>query len=543
MQKRMRTLLATLAAVSASGTAWASNVTEFPDNGSEQLSRGGAWVARASDPLAAFYNPAGLAGQDTKLTLQANLTIRSSCFNRIAAANDGSVDPLRAANGTYPEVCNEFGLGVGPQLAATFKVNERFGVGIAILAPSGVAQNTWPEFVNDSSGTPQAAPQRYMLLSGDALVLNPSIGVGWEPIDRLRIGAAFQWGIASVKFANAAAAVNQSGLTPTANDIKAEFHVSDLFIPGFTLGALWSPSDMVDLAGWFKWSAPIDASGDVKTSANYFRPAVGRNGPDNRVINGDTSVPDCGTGTPGVTTCGSGDNGHLSLPIPMEAKIGVRVHGARGDVGQRHRRDPMSQDVWDAEIDFTFANNQVIDNLQVRFPGAADGSGVIPVNGAGGTLPPVADVPHVYKNVFGIRLGGDWNAIKDRLAIRAGAFFETNGQDQQYQNIDFMGAQRIGLALGGTFRVPLSKTVIDGASKGSALEFSLGFMHMFVADQSNTDPNSPGLKGLAGSPCNPDTNSLNCAGGAQPYRTNWAVNLGTMTNALNVINLGASYRF
>ncbi len=541
MHKRMRTLAATLIAATASGTAWASNVTEFPDNGSEQLSRGGAWVARASDPLATFYNPAGLAGQDTKLTLQANFTIRSACFSRVAAANDTSVDPLRDANGNFPEVCNEFGLGVGPQLAATFKVNDRFGVGVAILAPSGVAQNTWPEFVDDKNG-PQAAPQRYMLLHGDALVLTPSIGVGWEPIDRLRIGASFQWGVASVKFANAAAAVNADNLNPTNNDIKADFAVSDLFIPGFTLGALWSPSDYVDLAGWFKWSAPIDASGDVKTSANYFRPAVARNGPDSKVINGDTSQPDCGTGK-AITTCGEGDNGHLSLPIPMEAKFGVRVRGPRVTVNQKHRRDPMSQDVWDAEADFTFANNQVIDNLQVRFPGNPDGSGVIPVNGAGGTLPPIADVPHYYKNVFGVRVGGSWNAIPDRLAIRAGGFFETNGQDPQYQNIDFMGAQRIGLALGGTVRIPLSKTVIDGASKGSALEISLGFMHMFVADQSNTDRNSPGLKGLAGSPCNPDTNSLTCQGGAQPYRTNWAVNLGTMTNALNVINLGVSYRF
>ena len=47
--------------------ARATDATEFPDNGSEQGMRGGAWVARASDPLAAFYNPAGLAGQPSRL--------------------------------------------------------------------------------------------------------------------------------------------------------------------------------------------------------------------------------------------------------------------------------------------------------------------------------------------------------------------------------------------------------------------------------------------------------------------------------------------
>ena len=39
-------------------SAHAENVTEFPDNGSEQMARGGAWVARASDPLATIFNPA-----------------------------------------------------------------------------------------------------------------------------------------------------------------------------------------------------------------------------------------------------------------------------------------------------------------------------------------------------------------------------------------------------------------------------------------------------------------------------------------------------
>ena len=543
---RMRLLLAA-AAMFTTSSAYASNVTEFPDNGSEQMARGGAWVARASDPLAAFFNPAGLAGQDSKVTVQANLSLLNSCFTRVAAANDTVQDPLAdKTTGQFPQVCNKGELGVGPQLAATFKLTDRLGLGIAILGPSGVANNNWPEFVNDKGGTPQAAPQRYLLLSGNALVLTPTVGVGWEVTDRLRLGASFQWGIATVKFSNSSLAVNGDGQVPRDNDIKAELSGKDLFVPGFTLGALWSPSNMVDVAGWFKWSAPIEATGDVQTSVSYFRPQVAQ-GDTSKVIHGDTSVPDCGTGTPGLAVCGP-DKGSLTVPIPMEAKIGVRVHGARAGVNQAHRRDPLSQDKWDAEVDFTFANNQTFDNLQVRFPGNTDGTGVIPVNGSGGTLPPNADVPHNFKNVFGVRIGGDFNAIPDRLAIRAGGFFESNGQDPRFQNIDFMGAQRIGLSLGGTLRVPLSKREEGGARKGSALEFSLGFMHMFVADQTNTDRNAVGVAGLAGSPCNPQSNftsasATSCLDGRQTFRTNWPVNLGTITNALNVINVGVSYRF
>ena len=55
-----------LAAFLGARGAAATTVLELGDNGSEQMARGGAWVARASDPLAAFYNPAGLAGQETR---------------------------------------------------------------------------------------------------------------------------------------------------------------------------------------------------------------------------------------------------------------------------------------------------------------------------------------------------------------------------------------------------------------------------------------------------------------------------------------------
>ena len=55
--------------------------------------RGGAWVARASDPLASFYNPAGLAGQPTRLILQSNINFQSTCFTRLKAQNDITNDP------------------------------------------------------------------------------------------------------------------------------------------------------------------------------------------------------------------------------------------------------------------------------------------------------------------------------------------------------------------------------------------------------------------------------------------------------------------
>lgn len=529
-----------------SSAAHATNVTEFPDNGSEQMGRGGAWVARASDPLAAFFNPAGLAGQETRITVQANISFAHTCFTRTLGANDSTQDALvDPANGNYkyPRVCNDIEPFANPQLGMTWRVSDRVGIGfLPLLAPSSVGKTTWPEFV-DGKTPNQPSPNRYLLLKTDGIIISPTIGAGFEVADGLRLGASFQWGIAGkLHFENASTALNAENLNPRDSDVKAELDAKQLFIPGFTLGALWSASEYVDIAGWYKWSAPIDTTGDVKTHANYFTTSVA-NGNTSGVKNGDSSQANCGV-TGGSTACGSGDNAHVRVPIPMEAKLGVRFHKPRGESHRKsHVRDPMSQDVWDLEVDLTWANNSSFDAIQLRFPSdPKSGLGALPVNGIpGGTLPPNADVTHNYKDVIGIRVGGDFNVVQDKLALRAGAFFETRGQDPQFQNIDFSGAERFGMALGGTYRVRLGEAA---KGKKNALEFSLGYGHVFYGIQNNNQPENAGLRGLSGAPCNPGSATAGvCPNGNPAYRTNWAVNLGTITNSTNVFNVGASYRF
>jgi hypothetical protein len=208
--------------------ARASNVTEFPDNGSEQMARGGAWIARASDPLAAFYNPAGLAGQDTKLTLSINLPFLQTCFARVAAGNDQSGDPYVTSGTPFPKVCGDVGTFPTPSLGFNYRVSRRVGLAFLLVAPNGAAQSAWPEFVTDSSGKLQAAPERYLLTYSNALFVTPTIAVGWEPVDNLRFGASFQWGIASAELSNASMALNTNGLPPANNDVKASISA----IPG-----------------------------------------------------------------------------------------------------------------------------------------------------------------------------------------------------------------------------------------------------------------------------------------------------------------------
>ena len=549
-------LLSALSILALEGTAHATNVTEFPDNGSEQMARGGAWVARASDPLAAFYNPAGLAGQNTRLTLQLNINFDHTCFTRQKSAFDSTQEPLADANGVFPRVCNDIAPFPNPQIAFTYRITDRIGAALAILGPSGVGQSTWPRFINDGSGQPQPAPNRYLMTDANTFFLTPTVAIGAEVIDGLRLGASFQWGIAKAKFASAAPAINTENASPRSNDVESTIIASDYFVPGFTLGAIYSPVDFIDVAGWYKWSDSIKARGDAYTQANYYQAAVA-SGNVSGIKDGDTSQKDCNFG--GDPVCGNGNNAFLHLAVPMEAKLGVRFHKPRhrinhtagGDANEVtdpstgvskkiHSRDPIADDEYDIELDGTWANNSALDAVEIRFPGDAGQNGTIPVNGTGGNIPPIADLPLHFKDVFGLRLGGDYNILPDRLAIRAGTFYETKAQDSQYQGLAFAGGARFGLAAGGTYRIKLDRV------KKNAIEVSAGYEHVFVGQQSNDNAYGNGINTIAGTTCNPAGNQADgyfCSDGRQKYRTNWPTNLGTITNSINVINIGVTYKF
>src|SRR5690606_6012618 len=115
--------------------------------------------------------------------------------------------------------------------------------------------------------------------------------------------------------------------------------------------------------------------------------------------------------------------------------------------GRKGVRDPMTEDLFDIEVDFTCANTSVVENLELRFREA------VPVRGTPAFVPTNADVPHQWKDVAGFRLGGEVVPVPGLLAVRAGGFFETQGQDDEYLNIDFNMGSRVGVSGGATVRL------------------------------------------------------------------------------------------
>ncbi len=506
------TTLALAVLLAAPSLAHASTGYEFPDNGTEQLGRAGAWVARATNPLATYFNAAGLAGQSSGVTLSASLVWQKTCLQR--KHPDGST-ATAGANGTYvypDEVCNEDS-GTpfpNPQLAAALQLDERMTLGFAVLGPSTKGKFSYPKLVDGTwNGVDRKVPgpQRYLLIEDDLLFVWPQIGIGIEATDNLRLGASLIWGLARFQFTTVAAGFadaqsSSPGDHPNddfSGDFRADVDVKDLFVPGFTVGALWSPADTIDIGAWYQWMDDIKAKGDT----TIFGPIYGANPQNAPAEQGSTST--------------EGDAVELVAPWPMQARIGFRYHQPRqpaSDTDTSGVRDPLAYDVFDVEVDLTWANNAHFDELEVSLPDET----FVRVGTIDFEMPTNASIPHEWKDAFGVRVGGDYVVIPNTFAVRAGGFFETEAQDPKYLHIDYVPSQMFGLNAGATVRF-------------GTLDVMAAYGHVFFK---GLDNGGDGMtKGLAG------TTSAT----GEDYRTEAAVNGGSNSSSVNVVSLGASCYF
>lgn len=511
-----RVVIGAVAAVSSLGwasSALASGGLESPDNGVVQVGRGATYVARADDPLAAVFNPAGLAYQKTSVYVGAHLMFLNRCFSRrnpdgSPVSPGASLPGPGAPNGPTDPVCADLSPFPNPQIAANFRISDRFAVGIAVMGPHAVGNATWPESIPYTNqlglSTTQPSPVRFLLVEQESLLINPTVSVSYAIKDWLSVGAGFIWGIASVNFVNFSEATSQVATDDFAGnqETRATLSAVDGFIPGFVVGVLASPHKRLDLAGQVRWQDAVSARSTLRIESLYWRSGGTKN-----------DAP-CAPSEPKCNITDREDAGSVKLRIPFTARFGFRYHSpqrmgsAIPKVG-RKVRDPLVDDQFDIEMDFTYAHNSVVDNLEVRFePNIA-------VNGTPGFVPQNADIPHKWKNVFGARLGGDYVIIPGFLAARAGAWFETNGQDPEYLNPDFHLGYRVGVSAGATVRL-------------NRFDVSFAYQHTFFETLDNGGNGA--VKGLSGD-------------ATTGYRTVHNVNGGKLTSSLDELALGVNIRF
>ena len=484
---------------------------DTPAAGTAQLGRAGAWLARADDPLAAFFNPAAMVRNPSGAHAGVHLLVRAHCFQRLGP--DGApVTPGANLNPATEPVCADIAPFPNPQIGVTYHFAPRWAVGLAVVGPHKHGKAVWPDVVQYANkfgvlDADHPSPQRYMILDDDALLAYPTLSVGFALLKNLSVGAGFVWGVAHFSFSNMGSqATGSASAGPPAQDdfrqdIRSKITGTDAFVPGFVASVLWSPTKRLDLAAWYRYSDAIRTAIDLDTQANYYP-------------SGGTVV----TPPKEVDTSHFPKAGTFKFQIPMEARLGLRYHHPRGrnprsqEWVEKHAgyaRDGMSQDLFDVEVDLSWSHNSAVQNIEIRM---MEGQRI---NGTPGYVPTIADTPRQWNDIVGVRLGGEFVAIPDLLAIRTGGFFESKGVDAGYLSLDFHQGYKAGVAAGATLRL-------------GRVDISAGYQHTFFGALDNGGNGQ--VHGLSGD-------------ATAGYRTPQVINGGRATAKLDEAALGVTVHF
>lgn len=415
---------------------------EYGTPGARAEGRGGAEYAGTDSPTALYFNPANLARIDRiRFFAAGNMIFSNNCMRREIAelSAGGTYTPTEEATAATPDASGRYFLGemcsgarpsINPQLGITIPVIDGLTLGVGLFFPVA------PQIANFGSETGRRddgtlTPVRYLLTEQDIIQAYPTVGVGYSPIDELRLGFAFAAGMTSVEFTNFA----YSDLL--AADAKNSLFAKDWFNPKITASVAATPMPGLDLAFSYTWTGDVEADGHL-----------------------DIDLPE-----PMLIATPAIDGVTLTSPQTWNVAFGVRyfkpLANPVGRVGDR-----LATERWDVEVDFLILGNERVDDMIVDLPDDALLGGALP-------LPDQLALPHRWKNQYVVRVGGDFNAIPGVLGLRGGFSYESDGVEDGFEQLDFQPFRRFGLHLGGTVRV------------WDKVDLSAAYTHLFQQDIDN----------------------------------------------------------
>lgn len=509
--RRMRFIgVVALAGVALPAAGFAYGI-EVPENGTTAHGRGGAFVARASDVTAAHLNMAGVLGlQGFQLGFSANIGASSNCFQR-SGVYDGSADVPLSVAGTrfvegpdglpsyagqrYPEVCSNRALALAANVMATYRVNRwlAFAAGITTPSTPGSGQ-TFNDMVRLPSGAYAPTPVRNMLFQKNLLVLYPTLGVAVAPHPRVRFGLTLQPSFARFQFGVMANAVATSPQSPE-TDLLISLNASGFFLAG-ALSTQVLINRYLSFGAQVHYNMPIGASGTADTTSTFYANPVSNQ------ARGTFNIDE------------------MKVELPWNARAGFRFALPRAgrptqDDGTG-TYDPMTDDVFDVEADFTYENTSSLGVTSLT------NSGNITIGSTGMTSTLAAPRSIVLNsnlsNVFGFRLGGDYNVIPGRLAVRLGFSYETQGLSADRAVVHLPAYAGASIHAGVSYRV-------------GALTINLGFGHFLFQSLDASQ--------AVGSIVTP-TPFTDCVGTGPGA---CAINRGSYHNYLTNGSVGLNYRF
>jgi len=364
-------------------------------------------VAKADDPTAIQYNPAGLARQrGTKLLLNGNLSLHSFEFRRSGVFPDDPNDPQTPWGGRpFPVVKNEGTPFFAPFLAATsdFGYFDRLTAGLAVYGPSAVGNRTFPLGVENAP-----AASRYDFVQSRSTIIYPTASAGFRVTPWLDLGLSGH--LVLSRFDQTAVSQNDFGKQTCPNveylpcDSRSTLVASATSFAA-TIGAMLRPIESLSFGASVR--TPINITGEGTVTPQAPRAA-------------QVELQ------PGAAT--------IALQLPWVVRAGGRYVAMDGDF-----------EVYDLELDVVYEGW-----------GTAQRIGPIirvPTLGAFKDIETV--VRHGYKDTVSIRGGGAYNfdAMGGVLTLRAGGYFETPATDFPYTRLDFDTLAKVAGTLGAGFKI------------------------------------------------------------------------------------------
>jgi long-chain fatty acid transport protein len=444
----MSTIRITCAAVAAAflstiGVANAGGLY-IPGVGPQGQARAGAMVAKADDPSALYYNPAGFAVQTgTVITFGMNFIDYDVSFTRsgVYEVPQGEMEPY--AGDSYSEVSDgstpAVGIG-GFQGIPLFAISTDLGLGIkglrfgaGVFAPSGFPERDFARDYNFEQAGEPPPPQRYDVMSQDATSILPSIAVAYSITPKLHLGARATWGIAGVKAESYVWGI-QNHEEWVSRDGKFTVDVADNFIPAAGLGLLFQPTPNIEIGAAWTSAATIDAKG---TGTSDIGSDLGIGDEMEFIVPVDDQFALCAPGgtADALKAC-------LKTTLPMTATLG----------GRYVLRDAAGNEKGDIELDVRWENWKAASDIEVIVDGQSGITGLV-LN--------ETTIRHGFKDVISVRLGGHYEIPvgANPLELRAGVAHDTAAASNSWTRIDMDGAARTTIAggvaytVGGTWRL------------------------------------------------------------------------------------------
>lgn len=491
-RRRARQGLPSLLALLLVGTAHTARAAGYYAGtpGARAAGRAGAFTAKADDLTAAIFNPAGLAH------IEKNLLQLSNRFSYDAAGftRAPTLDWKNEQDGVAPLVRFDTARNqeplqlLDPLVGIASKLGLRdWTFGLLAFAPAGPSRRAFP----------LEGGQRYLMVSREAILLNYSASAAFEYGNKLAVGASLQW--IAVPRLRYSLVIDANQFAARANPISSELDMhattsgSDLFTLNAVLGAWYRPVPSLEL-GISGQVIPSQIRTKSKLTIEPVRPEV--------------------TGEVQLRRDGEpADDVHVTLPLPMTARVGVRYRRLEGESELFDVELDVAYETWSRVKRFSLASDGIQATLQAQSLNVGN-----------------IDIEKRWNDTVSTSLGGDWAVVPSRCTVRAGLFYESAVAKPAYANVDFVSGQQ----LGGTLGVSLLL---------AQLELALAYEYRVQPAFSVAERDARVYQEVPGSQCrapytDPNTCEPHYLGQPAP-----AVNAGRYSASSHVAAVEALYRF